>query len=55
MILTGPEIREAREPFGWFGSALTREAFLSLAIVEVLEEHGSALPMRTADDTSNLI
>ncbi len=41
MILTGRQIREARELLGWTRAAITRNTFLALSVVEVVEEYGS--------------
>lgn len=41
MTLTGRQIRRARELLGWSRADLSRESFLPLVVVEVVEEHGS--------------
>lgn len=40
-MLTGRQIHQARELLGWSRAELARNAFLSLAVVEVMEEHES--------------
>ena len=40
-MLTGRQIREARELLGWTQAALARNTLVALPVVEVVEEHES--------------
>ena len=40
-MLTGRQIREARELLNWTRAALARNTFVALSVVEVVEEHES--------------